>query len=98
MYVLQVGFRLSSVAAVAHAVSVGELVDGALHSGAERVAGFPLGCLLLAADADLQVAEFSRGEAHVPGDLAGTGAPGAVRTRLALALGEPGHDQGCCGG
>lgn len=40
--------------------SLGELVDGALHSGADRVAGFPVRCLLLDAEADVQVAEFSR--------------------------------------
>ncbi len=49
-YVLQMGFRLSSVAAVAHAVSVSELVDGALDSGTHRVAGLPVGGLLLGAD------------------------------------------------
>lgn len=58
-YVLHVGFWLSSVAAAAHAVSVGELVDGALHPGADRVSGFPFRCLLLGADACLQVAEFA---------------------------------------
>ena len=35
-YVLQVGFRLSSVAAVAHCVSVGELVDRALAGALSR--------------------------------------------------------------
>ncbi len=88
------GFGLSSAAA--YSVSMGELVGGALDSGADRVAGLPLGRLLFGADAQLQVAEFSRRKAHVPGR--GAGAPGPVRTRLALALGEPGHDQGCAGG
>ncbi|GAA1932699.1 hypothetical protein GCM10009753_77950 [Streptantibioticus ferralitis] len=60
--VLQVGLRLSSVAAAAHTVSMGELVDGALDSGADRIPGLPVGRLLLGADADLRVAEFSRGK------------------------------------
>ena len=59
-YVSHVSFRLSSVAAAPHAVPVGELVDGAFHPGADRVAGLPLGCLLIGADADLRIAEFSR--------------------------------------
>jgi hypothetical protein len=63
--VLDVGLSLSSVAAVAHAVAVGELVDGSLHPGAHRVAGLPLGCLLLGTDAELQVAEFSWGKPTV---------------------------------
>ncbi|GGM80733.1 hypothetical protein GCM10012275_59260 [Longimycelium tulufanense] len=50
---------------------MGELVDGALHSGAHRVAGLPVRRLLLGADADLQVAEFLRGKARVPGAFAG---------------------------
>ncbi|WP_307841710.1 hypothetical protein [Streptomyces endocoffeicus] len=41
---------------------MGELVDGAFHSGADRVAGLPFGCLLLGTDAELQVTEFSRGK------------------------------------
>lgn len=59
------GFALSSVAAAAHAVAVGELVDRALHSGADRVARLPVGSLLLGADAELQVAEFSWGKPTV---------------------------------
>ena len=59
------GFWLSSVAAVAHAVSVGEFVDGAFDSGADRVAGLPFRCLLLGADVELQVAEFSWGKPTV---------------------------------
>jgi hypothetical protein len=39
--VLQVGLRLPPVAAAAHAVSVSELVDGALHSGANRIRDRP---------------------------------------------------------
>ncbi len=56
------GLSLSSVAAVAHAVSVGELVDRALRSGADRVAGLPLGRLLLGTDVELQVAELAWGK------------------------------------
>ncbi|GGZ81603.1 hypothetical protein GCM10010389_19230 [Streptomyces echinoruber] len=62
---LEVDLVLASVAAAAHAVSVGELVDCSLCSGADRVAGLPLGCLLLGTDAELQVAEFSRGKPTV---------------------------------
>lgn len=58
--VLDVGLSLSLVATASHSVSVGELVDRALHSGANRVAGLPFGRLLLGADAELQVAELSR--------------------------------------
>lgn len=79
-HVLQVGLRLSSVAVAAHAVSVGELVDRVFHTGADRIAGLPAGRLLLSADADLQVAEFSWGKAHVAGAFAGGGALGADRT------------------
>ncbi|GHE71749.1 hypothetical protein GCM10017771_95660 [Streptomyces capitiformicae] len=46
-------------------MSRGELVDGAFHSGADRVGGLPDECPLLGADADLQVAEFSRGQAQL---------------------------------
>jgi len=58
--VLDVGFALSSVAAAAHAVAVGELVDRSLHSGADRVAGLPVGSLLLGMDTELQ-SRSSRG-------------------------------------
>src|SRR5262249_35607770 len=75
--VLDVGLFLSSVAAASHAVSVGELVDCSLYSGADRVAGFPLGCLLLGTDAELQVAEFSWGKADGAGAFAGGGGLGA---------------------
>lgn len=67
---------LSSVTAAAHSVSVGEFVDRALHSGADRVAGLPLGRLLLGADAELQVAEFSWGKAHGAGTVGGGCAAG----------------------
>jgi hypothetical protein len=69
-----VGLSLSSVAAASHAVSVGEFVNRALYSGADRVAGLPLGRLLLGADAELQVAEFSWGKAHGAGAFARGGA------------------------
>ena len=59
---LQVGLGLSSVAAATHAVSVSELVDGAFHSGTDRIPGMPVGRVLLGADAELQFAEFSRGK------------------------------------
>ena len=59
------GLSLSSVAAASHAVSVGELVDRAFHFGGDRVAGLPLGRLLLGADVELQVAEFSWGKPSV---------------------------------
>lgn len=68
-----------SVVAASQAVSVGELVDGALCSGADRAAGLPLGRLLLGADAELQVAELARGRAHGAGAVGGAGALGAGR-------------------
>ena len=79
-------------------MSVGELVDGALDSGADCVAGLPVGGLLLGADAQSQVTEFSWGKAHGLGAVGGGGAPGADRAGTALALGEPGHDQRGGGG
>lgn len=81
-YVLQMGFRPAPVAAAAHAVSVGELVDGALDTGADRVSGLPLGCLLLCAGADLQVSEFSRGKPALRGSLGlvQRGGPGTAGT------------------
>ena len=69
-----------------------------LDSGADRVAGLPVGCLLLGADAELQVAEFSWGKAHGPGAVGGGGAAGTGRAGAALALGESGHDQRGGGG
>jgi hypothetical protein len=88
--VLDVCSVLPSVAAAAHTVAVGELIDGALHSGAHRVPGLPLGCPLLGADSKLQVAGFSWWEAHGAGAFAGGGALGADRAGPALALGA-GH-------
>ncbi len=49
--VLQVRLGLASVTAAAHAVSVGELVDGALDAGADGIAGLPFGGLLFGTDA-----------------------------------------------
>lgn len=43
-------FEWASVSAASHAVSVGELVDGSLHSRADRVAALPRRRLLLGAD------------------------------------------------
>jgi hypothetical protein len=69
-------------------VSVGKLVDRALHSGADRVAGLPLERLLLGADAELQVAELSWRKAHGAVASTGGGALNASRAGLALALGD----------
>ncbi|MEV2248237.1 hypothetical protein [Streptomyces sp. NPDC049970] len=41
---LEVDLSLTSVAV--HAVTVGELVHGSIHSGADRVADLPVECLL----------------------------------------------------
>jgi hypothetical protein len=43
-------------------MSVGELVDGALHSGTNRIPGPPVGRVLLGADTELQVAQFPWGK------------------------------------
>ena len=63
--VLQVGFGLSPVAAVAHAVAAGELADGALDAGPHRVALVPGGVLLVSAVTDLQLVELARGKPTV---------------------------------
>lgn len=73
---LEMDLALASVATATHAVSVAELVDCSLDSGADRVAGLPLRCLLLGADAELQVAEFSRRKADGAVAFAGGGALG----------------------
>lgn len=91
--VLDVGLSLPSVATAPHAVAVGELVDRALHSGADRIASLPLGRLLLGTDTKLQVAELSRGKAHSAGTVGGARALGTGRAGATLTLGEPGHDQ-----
>lgn len=54
------GLGLPPVTAAPHTVSVNELVDSALDSGADCIPGLPIGRLLLGADVDLQVAAFSR--------------------------------------
>ena len=51
--------------AVAHAVAVGKLADGALDAGPDGVALVPGGVLLVGAVTDLQVVEFARGEPTV---------------------------------
>ena len=91
--VLEVGLGLASVAAVAHVVAVGELADGALDAGPDGVALVPGGVLLVGAVADLQLVEFSRGEAHGALAAAGGGAGRPGRAGLALALGEAGDDE-----
>jgi len=53
----------------------------------------PVGRVPLGADADLQFAQFPRRKAHVPGSVTGSGALRPDRAGLALALGEPRHDQ-----
>jgi hypothetical protein len=57
--VLEVGFGLAPVAAVAHAVAAGELVDGALDAGPDGIALVPGGVLLVGAVADLQLVELA---------------------------------------
>jgi len=94
----RVGLGLSPVAASTHAVSVGELVHGALHSGTDRVPGLPIRRALLGADTELQVTQFLRGKAHVPGTVTRGGALDADRAGLALGRGEPRHDQRGGGG
>jgi hypothetical protein len=91
--VLEVGFGLPAVAAVAHAVAVGELADGALDAGPDCVALVPGGVLLVGAVADLQLVELARGKPHGALTIAGGGAGGPGRAGLALALGEAGDDE-----
>jgi len=90
---LEVGFGLPAVAAVAHAVAVGELAEGALDAGPHSVALVPGGVLLAGAVADLQFVELARGEAHGALTVAGGSAGGPGRAGLALALGEAGDDE-----
>ena len=63
--VLQVGLGLSPVAAVAHAVAMGELADGALDAGPDGVAPVPGGVLLVSAVTDLQFEQFAQGKPTV---------------------------------
>ena len=91
-HVLQVGLGLAPVAAVAHAVAVGELADGALDAGPHSVALVPGGVLLVGAVTGLQLVELARGEAYGALAVAGGGARGPGRAGLALAPGELGHD------
>jgi hypothetical protein len=62
---LQVGLGLSSAAAVAHAVTAGELADGAVDAGPHGVALVPGGVLLVGAVAGLQLVELARGKPTV---------------------------------
>jgi hypothetical protein len=78
-HVLEVGLGLPPVAAVAHAVAVGELTDGALDAGPDGVALVPGGVLLVGAVADLQFEQFPRGKAHGALAVAGGGARGPHR-------------------
>ena len=87
------GLGLAAVAAVAHAVTVGDLADGALDAGPHCVALVPGGVLLVGAVADLQFVELARGEAHGALAVAGGGAGGPGRAGLALRLGEAGDDE-----
>lgn len=91
--VLQAGFGLSPVAAVAHAVAVGELADGALDAGPDGVALVPGGVLLVSAVTDLQLVELARREPDGALAVAGGGAGGPGRAGLALFLGEAGDDE-----
>lgn len=80
---------MSSIVAASHAVSAGELVGPALHSGADRVSGVLLGRLLLRADA-----EFAGRGAHGGGKptvrvLSVVLVLGLSRAGTALALDEP---------
>lgn len=95
---LDMGLGLAAVAASPHAVAVSELADGALDSGTHGIPLSPVWTLLFDTGLDLQVEELSRGKPYVPRAFAGGGALGAGRARLALALGEPRHDQRGRGG
>jgi hypothetical protein len=91
-----VGFGLSLVAAVAHAVATGEPADGALDAGPDGVALAPGGVLLVSAVTDLQFEQFeqfARGEARGALAVAGGGAGGPRRAGLALRPGEAGDDE-----
>jgi hypothetical protein len=63
--VLEVGLGLPAVAAVAHAVAAGELADGALDAGPDRVELVSGGVLLAGAVADLQLVELAQGKPTV---------------------------------
>ena len=63
--VLEVGLGLPPVAAVAHAVAVSELADGALDAGPDCVPLVPGGVLLAGAVAGLQLVELARGKPTV---------------------------------
>ena len=63
--VLEVRFGLAPVAAVAHAVAAGDLVEGAFDAGPDGVALVPGGVLLVGTVAYLQVVELARGKPTV---------------------------------
>ena len=63
--VLRVGLGLRAVAAVAHVVTAGEVADGALDAGPDRVALVPGGVLLADAVTGLQLVELARGKPTV---------------------------------
>jgi hypothetical protein len=100
--VLQVGFLLPVVAAVAHAVAVGELADGALDAGPHGVALVPGGVLLAGAVADLQLVELARGKPTVrlpspevvQAALAGQGWHWALVERATMSGAAPGEEVG----
>src|SRR5690348_358240 len=89
----QVSLGLSAVAAVAHAVAVGEFADGALDAGPHRVALVPGRVLLVSTVTDLQFEQFARRESHGALAVAGGGAGGPGGAGLALRLGEAGDDE-----
>ena len=101
--VLEVGFGLSPVAAVAHAVAVGELVDGALDAGPDGIALVPGGVLLVGAVADLQLVELARGGKPtvrlpspevVQAALAGQGRHWPLVKRATMSGAAPGEEVG----
>ena len=99
---LQVGFGLSPVAAVAHAVAAGELADGSLDAGPHSVALVPGGVLLVGAGAGRPLVELARGEAHgalavaevVQAALAGQGWHWPVVKRATMSGAASGEDVG----
>ena len=100
--VLEVGLGLPAVAAVAHAVAVGELADGALDAGSDGVALVPGGVLLVGAVAGLQLVELARGKPHgalaspevVQAALAGQGWHWPLVKRATMSGAASGEDVG----
>ena len=87
------GLGLAPVAAVAHAVTVGELADSALDAGPDRIALVPGGVLLAGAVAGLQFKQLARRESDGALAVAGVGAGGPGGAGLALGPGEAGDDE-----